>query len=122
MEDFDLAIVGVGIIGATTAYIAHLRMPEWHIALLDRSFIGDGATRYSAALDLPFGRNPRQRAMAASSGNFYRDLKVRYPELPIKEIPFVLVDHAKDISNTAAAFANADLHPGEPFKNGIRSV
>ncbi len=110
MKDFDLAIIGAGIIGATTAYIAHLRMPEWRIALLDRSFVGDGATRYSAALDLPFGRTPRQQAMAARSGSFYRDLKVRYPELPIREVPFVLVDHARDISTAAAAFIDANLH------------
>jgi glycine/D-amino acid oxidase-like deaminating enzyme len=111
VKDFDLAIIGAGIIGATTAYVAHLRMPEWHIALLDRSFVGDGATRYSAALDLPFGRNPRQRAMVARSVSFYRDLKARYPELPIREIPFVLVAHAKVITDVAAAFIDADLHP-----------
>ncbi|MBZ5508008.1 MAG: FAD-dependent oxidoreductase [Acidobacteriia bacterium] len=110
MKDFDLAIIGAGIIGATTAYLAHVRRPEWHIALLDRSFIGDGATHYSAALDLPFGRTTRQRAMVARSVSFYCDLKARYPELPIREIPFALVAHAKDISNAAAAFIDAGLH------------
>ena len=110
MKDFDLAIIGTGIIGATTAYLAHVHRPEWHIALLDRSFIGDGATHYSAALDLPFGRTTRQRAMVARSVSFYRDLKARYPELPIREIPFVLVAPAKDIANAAAAFIDADLY------------
>jgi glycine/D-amino acid oxidase-like deaminating enzyme len=110
VKHFDLAIVGAGIIGATTAWLAHVRKPEWHIVLLDRSFIGDGATHYSAALDLPFGRNPRQQAMVTRSISFYRDLKAQYPELPIKEIPFVLVAHANDISNAAAAFVDADLH------------
>jgi glycine/D-amino acid oxidase-like deaminating enzyme len=110
VKGFDLAIVGAGIIGATTAYLAQVYKPEWRIVLLDRSFIGDGATHYSAALDLPFGRTTRQRAMAARSVSFYRDLKARYPELPIREIPFVLIAHAKDISNAAAAFIDADLH------------
>jgi len=110
VKDFDLAIVGAGIIGATTAYLAHVRRPEWHIVVLDRSFIGDGATHYSAALDLPFGRNIPQRAMVNRSVGFYVDLKAQYPELPIREIPFVLVAHEKDISNTAAAFVDADLH------------
>lgn len=110
MKDFDLAIIGAGIIGATTAYLAHARRPEWHVVLLDRSFVGDGATHYSAALDLPFGRTSRQRAMLSQSANFYRDLKTRCPELPIREISFVLVAPAKDIANSAAAFVDADLH------------
>lgn len=111
MKDFDLAVIGAGIIGATTAYLAHVYRPEWQIILLDRSFAGDGATRYSAALDLPFGRTTRQRTMAARSVIFYRDLKARYPELPIREIPFVLVAHEKNIANAAAAFIDASLHP-----------
>jgi glycine/D-amino acid oxidase-like deaminating enzyme len=111
VKDFDLAIIGAGMVGATTAYLAHIRRPEWHIALLDRSFIGDGATHYSAALDLPFGRTARQRAMVARSVSFYRDLKAQYPELPILEISFALVAPAKDISNVAASFIDAGLHP-----------
>jgi glycine/D-amino acid oxidase-like deaminating enzyme len=110
MKDFDFAIIGAGIIGATTAYLAHVHRPEWQIALLDRSFVGDGATHYSAALDLPFGRTTRQRAMAARSVSFYRDLKARYPEFPIKEISFALVAQAKDIAKAAAAFIDTDLH------------
>ena len=109
MNDFDLAIVGAGIIGATTAYLAHARRPEWRIVLLDRSLAGDGATHYSAALDLPFGRNPRQQVMVKRSANFYRDLKAWYPELPLREIPFVLITHANDISGRAAAFVDAGL-------------
>ena len=110
MKGFDLAIVGAGIIGATTAWLGHMRRPEWHIAVLDRSLIGDGATHYSAALDLPFGRTTRQQAMVAESVKFYRDLKEQYPELPIREIPFVLVARANNILNTAAAFVDAGLH------------
>ena len=110
-NDFDLAIVGAGIIGATTAYLAHASRPEWHIALLDRSFVGSGSTYYSAALDLPFGRTARQRTMVVRSVSFYRDLKARYPELPIQDISFALVAPAPDISNTAAAFIDAGLHP-----------
>ena len=111
MKNFDLAIIGAGIIGATTAYLAHARRPEWRIALLDRSFIADGATHYSAALDLPFGRTARQQAMVAESASFYRDLKTRHPDLPIRDIPFVLVADEKDISNATAGFIDADLHP-----------
>ena len=109
VHDFDLAIVGAGIIGATTAYLAHARRPEWRIVLLDRSLAGDGATHYSAALDLPFGRNPRQQAMVKRSVNFYRDLKAWYLELPLREIPFVLIAHANEISSRAAAFVDAGL-------------
>ncbi len=111
MKDFDLVIVGAGIVGATTAYLARVSRPEWHIALLDRSFVGDGATRYSAALDLPFGRTIRQRDMVARSVDFYRHLQAKYPDLPIKDISFALVAPAKDISSAAAAFIDKSLHP-----------
>src|SRR5947209_17535475 len=99
VKNFDLAIIGAGIVGATTAWLAHVRRPEWPIAVLDRSFPGDGATRYSPALDLPFGRNARQRAMVKQSVSFYRDLKAWHPESPLRDIPFVLVAHANDISS-----------------------
>src|SRR5436305_8708578 len=110
MKNFDLAIIGAGIVGATTAWLAHMHRPEWSIALLERSLTGGGATYYSAALDLPFGRNTQQRTMVARSTAFYRDLKMRHPELPVREIPFVLVAHRNDIAAAAAAFVGADLH------------
>ncbi|HEY2391529.1 MAG TPA: FAD-binding oxidoreductase [Candidatus Angelobacter sp.] len=111
VKDFDLAIIGAGIIGATTAYLAHVSRPEWYIALLDRSFVGGGATHYSAALDLPFGRTIRQRNMVSRSVSFYRDLKARYPELPIQDISFALVAPAADVAEAAAGFIDAALHP-----------
>ncbi|MGH9570848.1 MAG: FAD-dependent oxidoreductase, partial [Candidatus Angelobacter sp.] len=91
MEKFDLAIIGAGIVGACCAYIANQYQPGWRIAIIDRSFAGDGATRYSVALDLPFGWTPRQKVLAARSVQFYEGLKTSDWDWPITNISFALV-------------------------------
>ncbi len=54
-DDFDLVIIGAGIIGVCAAWYARKRYPQWKILLLDQSGIGNGATSYSASLDIPYG-------------------------------------------------------------------
>ncbi|MGE5324317.1 MAG: NAD(P)/FAD-dependent oxidoreductase [Actinomycetota bacterium] len=110
MENFDLAIVGAGIIGASCAYCVSQCKPEWRLAVIDRSFAGDGATRYSVALDLPFGRTPRQKALAATSVRFYQKLKSSDSQWPIRDISFAVVASAASIESVAAAFVETQFH------------
>lgn len=86
--DFDLVIVGAGIIGATTAYLAGQRQPDWRILLADRSLVAQGATQYSVGLYLDYGRTAAHRSLVVESAQFYRELKTDVPDLPIYDLPF----------------------------------
>jgi glycine/D-amino acid oxidase-like deaminating enzyme len=68
---YDLAIVGGGIVGAWTLYLATLRHPHWRIVLVDRYRAGEGATAHSAGVLLATGRSARERKLAAISADLY---------------------------------------------------
>jgi glycine/D-amino acid oxidase-like deaminating enzyme len=84
----DLVVVGAGIVGVLAAVQAVRRHPEWQILLVDRSMVGSGATRYSAGLAIPFGRNEDHRRMERESTEFFRELRAELPGLPVRELPF----------------------------------
>jgi len=87
MPEFDLVVIGAGIVGAVAAYLARQQRGEWRILLVDRSLAGAGATQYSVGLDIPYGRNHPQKHYSRLSTAFYHELKTSIPELPIYELP-----------------------------------
>jgi glycine/D-amino acid oxidase-like deaminating enzyme len=103
---FDLAIVGTGIVGAAAAYLAGASRPDWHVLLLDRSLVGDGATHYSAALDLPFTRSRTQKDLVEYSVRFYQALKLEHPELPLHDIRAAVVAPAVDVQRVKDIFVD----------------
>ncbi len=74
-REYDLAIVGGGIVGAWTLHLAQQRFPQWRICLVERFRVGDGATAHSAGVLLATGGTPRERALAALSAECYRDIR-----------------------------------------------
>jgi len=104
MSDFDLTVVGAGIVGTQVAYQARRRHPEWKIVLLDRSLAGDGVTRYSGGLDHPFGWTPEQRVLAAESLELYAQLKHDVPEAPFFDLPLYGISRREQESTVLARF------------------
>ena len=99
-EEFDLAIIGAGIIGVCTAWFARKHHPEWKIGLFDANEIGGGATQYSATLDIPFGHTPLRYKLSKRSRVLFEELKSELPLLPFKKLPFYGVlqkQNAEDI-------------------------
>lgn len=82
---FDLAVIGGGIIGVMAAYLAQ-QEADWRILLLDRSMVGYGASKYSAGLDLPYGRSARQKGLSMLSSRIYGELKTAMPGLPVSNL------------------------------------
>ncbi|RKT10472.1 glycine/D-amino acid oxidase-like deaminating enzyme [Paraburkholderia sp. RAU2J] len=74
-DRYDLAVVGGGIVGAWTLYLATLRHPRWRIVLVDRYRVDDGATAHSAGVLLATGRSARERKLAAISADLYGDVQ-----------------------------------------------
>lgn len=73
---FDLAIIGGGILGTNLAWLARNRCPTWRILLLDKSFVGNGVTRYSAGLSIPVIRDGLDKGLVEFSDLMYRQLEV----------------------------------------------
>ncbi|HEX2270171.1 MAG TPA: FAD-binding oxidoreductase [Pyrinomonadaceae bacterium] len=88
MRPFDLVVIGAGIVGAMTACLARQQKPGWSILLVDRSLVGDGATKYSVGLDIPYGFNAAQKDYSRLSTEIFSDLSKTLPEMPVHELPF----------------------------------
>jgi glycine/D-amino acid oxidase-like deaminating enzyme len=108
-SQFDLAVIGVGIIGATTAYLAHQKWPNWRLLLVDRSFVAGGATYYSAGLDIPYGRTASQQRYSRMSTRIYRRLSLAMPDLPIYQIPFFGVVGKKTVDEVCSKFTTRNV-------------
>jgi glycine/D-amino acid oxidase-like deaminating enzyme len=108
-EPFDLVVVGAGIVGALAAAQAVRRHPGWRILLVDRALIGGGATRYSAGLCIPFGRDEEHRRMERESDRFYRDLQAEIPGLPIRRLPCFVVASEGSLAEVRSRCTAGDL-------------
>lgn len=104
MGQFDLAIIGAGIVGSAAAYFARAQMPGWRVALLDRSVVGGGATLYSAGLDFPYGRSAAQKEIARESMRLFAGLRAEIPGLPIHDLPFFGVVSRENLRRVLAGF------------------
>jgi glycine/D-amino acid oxidase-like deaminating enzyme len=108
-DQYDLAVIGVGIIGATTAYLAHQKRPNWRLLMVDRSFVAGGATYYSAGLDIPYGRTESQKRYSRMSTRIYRKLALAMPDLPIYQIPFFGIVGKKTMAEVCSRFITRDV-------------
>jgi glycine/D-amino acid oxidase-like deaminating enzyme len=75
--DYDLVIIGGGILGAWSFYLATTRFPEWRTLLIERSTIGSGATAHSAGVWTAIGRTAIERSLALSSMTLYAEARAR---------------------------------------------
>lgn len=121
---FDLAVVGAGIVGVLAAERATLLHPSWRVLLIERSLVGGGATRYSAALDIPFGRTPVHRRMSTESLAAWRELQTAVPDLPIRDLPLLGVIRAAGLDElrtrcTAPGLREASTEEREELSRAI---
>ncbi len=79
---YDLAVVGIGIVGALTLYYAVRQNPGRRVLALTHATRGVGATRLSAGFDTPTGRGSAQRALAARSTALFTELSAELPAVP----------------------------------------
>lgn len=111
--EFDLVIIGAGIIGVSAAWYAHKQHPEWRIIMLDQSTVSSGATYYSASLDLPYGHTPLRYQLAARSRELYSDLRKELPALPIKDLSFFGIVQQSNATEVLSQIVdeNANISP-----------
>ncbi|MBV9026346.1 MAG: FAD-binding oxidoreductase [Streptomycetaceae bacterium] len=87
----DVAVIGAGVLGCLIAREILVAAPGASVTVLDRDLVAGGATRRSAGLHFPRGTTPVVRAMASESQRYYSELAVKYPELPIHQLPMTVV-------------------------------
>lgn len=104
-----IAILGAGIIGCLIAREVLTAAPGSRITVIDRDLAGCGASLRSAGVHFPVGRTPRVRAMAALSQDYYRDLAIGRPDLPIRPLDL----HAVSSREHADALRAIFVAPGE---------
>ncbi|GAA1611876.1 NAD(P)/FAD-dependent oxidoreductase [Nocardia ninae] len=75
----DVAIVGAGVIGCLIARELSERRPDLDIVVIDRGGVGEGASRYSAGLDIPRGNSERVRRMAAYGQRYFAGTRWTLP-------------------------------------------
>ena len=63
-EQYDLAVVGGGIMGLCTALEAKRRHPRGRICIVERATIGTGASRYAPGIQIAVGRTEAERDLA----------------------------------------------------------
>ncbi|HEY0365241.1 MAG TPA: FAD-binding oxidoreductase [Pyrinomonadaceae bacterium] len=109
MNPFDLVVIGGGIIGSMAAYLARQKNPRWRILLVDRSLVGDGATKYSVGLDIPYGFNDTQKQYSRVSTAMYRDLSKAIPELPMHKLPLFGIVARTRVEAVCAGFTTENI-------------
>jgi glycine/D-amino acid oxidase-like deaminating enzyme len=107
---WDLAIAGGGIVGASALQLASQQFPGQRILLLDRALVGEGTTRYSVGMNLPFGRNPMQRQLSIDSNAMFERWAPYIAALPTRRIPLFAV-----VSRARADAIIAGFH-GDPLR------
>ena len=117
-ESYDLAVIGAGIVGAMAAYLACQTRNDWRIALIDRSFVGCGATQYSVGLDIPYGNTPLKKQLSAQSAQIYRDVKAALPALPIYPLPFFGIVNKANVEEVIAGFADDGVRIANDVETG----
>jgi glycine/D-amino acid oxidase-like deaminating enzyme len=109
---FDLAVIGAGMVGAMAAYLARQQRAEWRILLLDRSFVGEGASKYSAGLDLPYGRSAAHKQLSQQSDRIFGDLKKAIPELALRRLPLFGLAGKSRLDEVVGGFTRGAIRVG----------
>lgn len=96
-REYDILIIGGGVIGIFCAYYASQAWPHKKIAIMDKGMLGKGVTAYSACLDFPYGVTAYKRKLTGKSQGLFSELMEKYPELPVARVPFVGIAHQRSI-------------------------
>ncbi|QKX04280.1 FAD-dependent oxidoreductase [Aquimarina sp. TRL1] len=81
---YDIAIIGMGITGLTTANLIHKRFPDKKMLLIEKQEIGQGTSYYSAGFNPPLSISDQAKQSYKTSSTLIKTLA--------KEVGYVLPD------------------------------
>lgn len=103
--NYDITIIGGGIIGLFSAYLASKKYKEANILVLDQNFKATGATFYSIALDIPYGETKEKREFSRVSRKYFSELD-KLTSYKRQQIPFIGVTHQDNFKHLSNNFIN----------------
>jgi len=110
-RDFDLVVVGAGVLGATTARLASLYHPQWRILIVDRGFAGGVASGASAGLDVPLARNAAQHELVRRSRELAQLLRRNTPGLNAPEVDTYWIARDENAGDLRKRVVDGSLRP-----------
>jgi glycine/D-amino acid oxidase-like deaminating enzyme len=110
-RNFDLVVVGAGIVGTMTAYLATRLRPDDRVLLVDQGQIGGGATAFSAGFDAPLAPTAVHREFVQRSGRLYDVLRSDMPALPLAPVDVYWVIDRDREAELASMLCGTTLTP-----------
>ncbi len=99
--DCDIAIIGAGIQGLFTSYLAMHEHPEYSVAVFERADIASGASGFAPGIQLAFGRSEAERNFARAGQFAWEQVFARWKWRAGRKL--VLHWITKDVPVTRAA-------------------
>jgi glycine/D-amino acid oxidase-like deaminating enzyme len=105
-SNYDITIIGGGIIGLFTAYLASKKFAGANILVVDQNFKPTGATFYSIALDIPYGNSKEIQELSRISRNYFSQLDkiISYKR---QKIPFIGITDQNNFKTLTSKFNNS---------------
>lgn len=107
-KEYDLIIIGAGIIGLFTAHMASEKFPGAKILVVDQNFKSTGASFYSIALDIPYGHNEIVQELSQASRDYYKQFE-EFSNYKRKQVPLVGITKEDNFRTLLGKF-NSDVN------------
>ncbi|WP_158620142.1 NAD(P)/FAD-dependent oxidoreductase [Corallococcus sicarius] len=121
----DVLVVGGGVIGLATAAALLERDPHRSVTVLERDFIGRGASMYPGAIDMPYFRTALHRQLVEASWAWH-EARARETAAYRREVPMTwFVDAEIDLPSHVAPPLTSGargIPPGWRAPEGVREV
>lgn len=114
-KQYDLAIIGGGIIGLMTALVARITNPHLRIAIIEQSNLATGASLYSAGLSAPISKGIMTAELIETSKKIISDL-YQHLNLGLTFIPCLHLINEENLLNFKANYLGNTLEEICPSK------
>ncbi|EHL31245.1 FAD-dependent oxidoreductase [Legionella drancourtii] len=114
-KQYDLAIIGGGIIGLMTALVSKITCPHLHIAIIEQSSLATGASLYSAGLSAPISKGIFTAELIKRSKNVISDLS-KHLNLGLTFTPCLHLINEENVLNFKENYLGNTLEEISPSK------
>ena len=107
-KQFDLTIIGGGIVGLMAATLIKLRQPALRLAVIEQKTLGFGATHHSAAFSTPLSKSIVSQDLIKRGRRVIKEIQDRF-SLNLTPTKCLYVVNDRDIDNFFDRYTGDDL-------------